>query len=172
MEIRRIPVKQINIAPYNPRKDLKPGDVEYENLKQSISEFGFVEPLVWNEATGNLVGGHQRLKILKELGATEVEVSVVNLTPEREKALNVALNKIQGSWDDNKLGELLGELQEKGIAELTGFSEEEVNSIVEGITRENIDVDFSLYEGKGEEQTDEQTIQCPKCGFKFAIKSR
>lgn len=65
MEIREVPVEKLNPAAYNPRKDLKPGDPEYEKLKRSLDTFGCVEPIVWNERTGNVVGGHQRLKVLK-----------------------------------------------------------------------------------------------------------
>ena len=49
-------------ADYNPRKDLKPGDPEYDKLKRSMEQFGYVEPVIWNKATGRVVGGHQRLK--------------------------------------------------------------------------------------------------------------
>ena len=110
MEIRKMLIDKLNPAYYNPRKDLKPGDVEYEKLKKSIQEFDLVEPLVWNKRTGRLVGGHQRLKVLKELGYQEVEVSVVDLPEEKEKALNIALNKIQGDWDYVKLKDLLQDL--------------------------------------------------------------
>ena len=110
MDIRTIPVNRINPAPYNPRQDLKPGDHAYDNLKRSILEFGAVEPLVWNQRTNTLVGGHQRLKVLQELGYEQVEVVVVDLPLEKEKALNLALNKIQGGWDDDKLSRLLEEL--------------------------------------------------------------
>ncbi|MBF0572026.1 MAG: ParB N-terminal domain-containing protein, partial [Candidatus Omnitrophica bacterium] len=79
MNIKSIPIQSINPAEYNPRRDLKPGDPDYEKLKISINTFGYVEPLVWNSRTGNLVGGHQRLKILVEQGVQEVEVSVVDL---------------------------------------------------------------------------------------------
>jgi DNA modification methylase len=132
MEIRKIPVSMINPAPYNPRIDLQPGDPEYEKLKRSIEEFGYVEPLVWNERTGNLVGGHQRYKILvNEQGATEVEVSVVDLDETREKALNLALNKIRGDWDEEKLAQVLAELQESDLdVTLTGFDQEEVTELL------------------------------------------
>ncbi|MBA7668033.1 hypothetical protein ES703_76136 [subsurface metagenome] len=98
MEIQTLKTSEINPAVYNPRKDLRPGDPEYDKLKKSILEFDMVEPLVWNKRTSNLVGGHQRLKILKELGIENVEVSIVNLSEVKEKALNLALNKIQGEW--------------------------------------------------------------------------
>jgi hypothetical protein len=94
LRLERIAARRINPAPYNPRLDLKPGDPDYEKLARSVDEFGLVEPLVWNRRTGNLVGGHQRFKILLARGVKEVDVSVVDLPLEREKALNVALNKI------------------------------------------------------------------------------
>ena len=79
MVIQKIPIKKINPAAYNPRKDLKPDDAEYQKLLRSIDEFGYVDPLIWNKQTGNLVGGHQRFKILLAKGITEIEVSVVDL---------------------------------------------------------------------------------------------
>ena len=84
MDIQKIPIEKINPAKYNPRKDLKPGDPEYEKLKKSIETFGYVEPIVWNKQTGNIVGGHQRLKILQHQGHTEIECVVVNLDEQRE----------------------------------------------------------------------------------------
>ncbi len=94
MVIQSLPVGKLAPADYNPRKDLKPGDPEYEKLKRSLSEFGYVEPVIWNKTTGNVVGGHQRLKVLIDIGVTEVECVVVEMGEEKEKALNVALNKI------------------------------------------------------------------------------
>ncbi len=119
MKIQKVKIDQINPAAYNPRLDLKPGDPDYDKLKKSIETFGYVEPLVWNSRTGNLVGGHQRFKILIEQGATEVDVSVVDFDPEKEKALNLALNKIRGDWDIEKLGELLDELSKSPDFDVT-----------------------------------------------------
>lgn len=99
MQIDKIPVAKLKAAEYNPRRALKPGDAEYEKLKRSITEFGYVEPVIWNKQTGNVVGGHQRLTVMRDLGITEIDCVVVDLDPMREKALNVALNKIQGEWD-------------------------------------------------------------------------
>ena len=59
MEIRKLPLEKLNPAKYNPRKDLKPSDPEYEKLKKSMETFGYVEPIVWNKRTGQIVGGHQ-----------------------------------------------------------------------------------------------------------------
>ena len=87
INIQTIAIDKLNPAKYNPRVDLQPGDPEYEKLKRSIKEFGYVEPIIWNKRTGNVVGGHQRLKILKSEGHKEVKVSVVDLDDNKEKAL-------------------------------------------------------------------------------------
>ncbi len=133
MKIQKVSVTEINPAPYNPRLDLKPGAPSYEKLKRSIAEFGCVEPLVWNQQTGNLVGGHQRFKVLLEQGITEVEVSIVDLPLEREKALNLALNKIQGGWDEQKLAALLEELSRVPDFDvgLTGFDLPEISELLD-----------------------------------------
>ena len=99
MRIEKKSISELEVARYNPRKDLKPGSVKYERLKKSIIEFDYIDPIVWNRKTNCVVGGHQRLKILKDLGYKEVEVSVVDLDIDKEKALNLALNKTGGSWD-------------------------------------------------------------------------
>lgn len=93
MEIQKIATKQLIPATYNPRKDLKPNDTEYQKIKKSILEFGFVSPLVINKDM-TVIGGHQRLKVLQELGFENVECIVVDLDKTKEKALNIALNKI------------------------------------------------------------------------------
>src|SRR5699024_5651921 len=86
----------------------------------------------YNEQTGNVVGGHQRLKVAKDLGYTEFDVSVVSMSEEKEKALNIALNKISGKWDDEKLKELLSELDNEELM-LTGFNEDEIDSLMNDI---------------------------------------
>ncbi len=131
MEIQTVEIGKLNPAAYNPRKDLQPGDPEYEKLKKSITEFDMVEPLVWNKRTQNLVGGHQRLKILKELDYSEVEVSVVDLSEVKEKALNLALNKISGEWDFPMLKDLLEELDIGDFdMEITGFDMKEIEKLM------------------------------------------
>ncbi len=119
-------------AAYNPRKDLQPEDSEYQKLSQSLDRFGCVEPVVWNERTGNVVGGHQRLKILLAAGETELDGSVVNLSDADEKALNIALNKIVGEWDTAALTELLQELSADSSVDetLTGFDQGELDSLL------------------------------------------
>src|SRR5829696_1106426 len=122
-ELRVVPLADLKPAPYNPRRVLAPTSPAYKKLKASLAEFGLVEPLVWNELTGHVVGGHARLRILKELGVTEVPVSVVRLTDAREKSLNVVLNnqEAQGRYDTAKLADVLTELEDLPEFELTGF---------------------------------------------------
>ena len=137
MEIRKMKLSEIKPAPYNPRKDLKPGDPEYDKMRRSIDEFDCVEPLVWNKRTKHLVGGHQRLKVLKEKGVKEFEVSVVDLDEKREKALNVALNKIQGDWDFTKLADLITDLDDGEFnLELTGFDMSEIEELMNWTPKE------------------------------------
>lgn len=130
MEIRKVPISLLNAAPYNPRKDLQPGDPEYQKIARSIEKYGCVEPIIWNEKTGNVIGGHQRLKVLAATGAVEVDVSVVQLSLEDEKALNLALNKISGQWDNEKLSAVLQDLSVGFDVEVTGFDQHEVDALV------------------------------------------
>ncbi|MFX4303013.1 site-specific DNA-methyltransferase [Alicyclobacillus tolerans] len=142
MEIMKLKISDIKNAEYNPRKDLKPGDKEYEKLKKSILEFGYVDPLVWNKETGNIVGGHQRIKILKEMGYEEVECSVVSLSKEKEAALNIALNKISGEWDLPKLKDLLVELDTGEFdIEITGFDETELAVLLSDVGDDEVKED-------------------------------
>lgn len=143
MNIQKIKIESLKPAEYNPRKDLKPGDEEYQKIKKSITEFGYVAPVIVN-SNMTVIGGHQRLKVLKELGYTEVECVVVDLDQEKEKALNIALNKISGDWDNDKLEELLAELKQTDIdMDITGFSFDEVDEILKDITGSKED-DFDL----------------------------
>lgn len=149
INIQTIAIDKLNPAKYNPRVDLQPGDPEYEKLKRSIKEFGYVEPIIWNKRTGNVVGGHQRLKILKSEGHKEVKVSVVDLDDNKEKALNIALNKISGDWDEEKLNRIFIELQDDLDIdmELTGFDIEEIDDILANFdTSEVEEDDFDIEE--------------------------
>lgn len=127
MDFKTMNINDLTPADYNPRIDLQEDDAEFIKLRNSIEKFGLVDPIIYNERTGNLVGGHQRLKVIKSLGWTEVEVSVVDLSLEDEKALNIALNKIEGGWDEELLENLLDELKmiDYDIT-LTGFDLDDV----------------------------------------------
>ena len=148
MVIERKHTADLIPADYNPRKDLKPGDAEYKKLKRSIEQFGYVEPVIWNKTTGFVVGGHQRLKVLLDMGITEVECVVVEMDAEKEKALNIALNKISGEWDKDKLALLIADLQGADFdVSLTGFEPAEIDSLFSGkedVKEDDFDVDAEL----------------------------
>lgn len=152
MIIRKVPVTDINPAEYNPRKDLKPGDPAYEKLKRSMTEFGYVEPIIWNEETGNIVGGHQRYKVLVAEGHTEVECVIVTMSSEREKALNVALNKVTGDWEFEALADLIKDLEAQDFdVTLTGFDAAEIEDLFSQVhdkdaTDDDYDVNKALEE--------------------------
>lgn len=131
MQIEKLEINKLKPAEYNPRKDLKPGDPEFEKLKRSIEEFGYVEPVIVNKKNGyTIVGGHQRYKVLKHLGHTEVDCVVVNLDEQKEKALNIALNKVSGAWDEGLLSALLKDLEQSGFdLEITGFEMAEIKDL-------------------------------------------
>ena len=133
-------------ADYNPRKDLKPGDAEYEKLKRSIEQFGYVEPVIWNKTTGRVVGGHQRLKVLMDMGMTEVDCVVVEMDEDKEKALNIALNKISGDWDKDKLALLIADLQGADFdVSLTGFEPAEIDDLFKDTLKDGVkDDDFNV----------------------------
>ena len=165
LQLETIPIAEINAAPYNPRRDLQPEDQEYKLLAKGIAEFGLVEPLVWNKRTGNLVGGHQRLKVLAEQGASEVLCSVVDLPDGKEKQLNIALNKISGDWDMPRLKDLLEELDSGADdIEYTGFTEAEVAALMS---------QFHLPDSEPEYDEsvadDVKKVICPECGHEFPL---
>lgn len=122
-EVKRI--ADMNRAAYNPRVDLQPEDEEYQAIERSLKRHGLVQPIVWNRRTNTVVSGHQRLTVLEAQGETEVTVSVADLDDIQEKELNVALNKITGEWDDDKLSVILNELGEEATD--TGFTLPEID---------------------------------------------
>jgi len=128
-ELKMLPVSVLKPAAYNPRKKLKPGDKEYEKIKNSITEFGFADPLVVN-ADMTIIGGHQRLTVAMDLGYTEVPCAVVDIDKVREKALNIALNKITGAWDDSLLADLLKDIENSDFdLGKTGFDPPEIETL-------------------------------------------
>lgn len=121
MEFVKVKTEAIKPAEYNPRKALTPQDKEYQTIKKSIQEFGYVDPIIIND-DGTIIGGHQRFTVLQDLGYTEIDVIKVNLTKDQEKALNIALNKVRGRWDSKLLKNLLTDLNTKQFdLTLTGF---------------------------------------------------
>lgn len=162
MIIQKKNIKDIIPADYNPGEKLNPGDPLYEKIKKSIQTFGYVSPLVWNELTNRLVGGHQRLQVLIDLGYPEVDVSVVTLSEAMERVLNIALKKISGDWDHAALESLLAELKTLDIdMDLSGFSKIEIDHILNkyDIPELNQVIDENILA--------ELHHECLDCGFKW-----
>lgn len=134
-EIVTLPISELKHAPYNPRKPLTLGAPMHASLLASVARFGNVQPIVWNKGTGYVVGGHQRLEVLRMLGHTEVQAIVVDLSLTDEKALNLALNQIRGDWDQAKLAGVLDDLVKTPDLniEITGFDLPEARSLIDGV---------------------------------------
>jgi hypothetical protein len=117
-------------AEYNPRVI---SERMLDSLARGIEEFGFLLPAVINTRTNRLVGGHQRVKASQKLGLTEVPVHVVDLPEDKEKLLNLALNRIEGKWDYALLEESLTSVAEENLLTLTGFNESDLVEIMSGM---------------------------------------
>lgn len=146
---------ELRAAEYNPRKTLTPEDSEYQKIKRSIEEFGYVDPIIINE-DGTIIGGHQRTTVLKDLGYEEVDVVVVDLDKQKEKALNIALNKITGEWDELKLKDLLLDL-DLGDYDITftGFEQKDLTELVDSLAVEPETTDDEFDEEEALEQISE-----------------
>lgn len=157
MEMKKYKIEELIPATYNPRKNLTPEDNEYQKIKRSIEEFGYVEPIIINKDK-TIIGGHQRLNVLRDLGYKEIDVIEIDIDKTKEKALNVALNKITGEWDMDKLGSLLNELNDEQFdLKLTGFDASELDGILFNV--DDLDDTFELKDG------DRQPIQTMSITF-------
>ena len=166
MKLEKLKLNDLKLADYNPRKKQKKNDKEYQQIKNSIIEFGYVAPIIVNSDM-TVISGHQRIKVLKDMGTEEIECIVVNYDKKREKLLNIALNKISGEWDEQKLEKIFNEFESQNIDfSVTGFDEKEVNKIIKE-TEETIDegkeIDISNF------NYEKFQCKCPKCGFVFDI---
>jgi DNA modification methylase len=119
-------------AEYNPRVPLKPADPEYQSIKRSIEEFGYADPIVIN-SDGTIIKGHQRRTVMMDMGYLEADVIVLDIQDKaKEKALNIALNKITGKWDNAILKDLLLELDLEGYDfSVTGFHRDDLEDLIQ-----------------------------------------
>lgn len=133
MDLRKIKIADLVPASYNPRKALKPGDKEYEKIKRSIEEFGYCEPVIVNSDM-TIIGGHQRVTVLKDLGYSEIDCIVIDIDKTKERALNIALNKITGEWNKELLADLIAELQDSDFdVTFTGFDPPEIEQLMNSV---------------------------------------
>jgi len=138
MEFKKLQIADMIPATYNPRKALKPGDKEYEKIKNSIIEFGYVDPVIVNTDM-TIIGGHQRVTVLKDLGYSEIDCIIVAIDKTKEKALNIALNKITGEWNKELLADLIKDLQDSDFnVEFTGFDPPEIEQLFNSVHDKNI----------------------------------
>ena len=161
--IKRKKLTELKPAPYNPRKDIRKDPYFYDKLNRSITQWGIIDPIIWNEQTGHVVGGNQRLAILQDKKIKETDVIVINIPPIEEKTLNIALNKITGTWDNEKLSQLFQEIkiQDDLFLDLTGFTEKETDEIIGDFQPATINEQSPLDQKVGEE------IECPNCKHRF-----
>ena len=151
MEFKKLKIDTLIPAKYNPRKALKPGDAEFEKIKNSITEFGYVDPIIVNSDM-TIIGGHQRWSVLKTLGYTEVDCVVIEIDKTKEKALNIALNKVTGEWNKELLADLIKDLQSLDYdVSFTGFDPPEIDELFNEVhskdTKDDeFDVDKALAE--------------------------
>jgi DNA modification methylase len=145
-ELKNLPINALKKADYNPRKKLGKNDPQFVALRRSIDELGMIDPIVWNQQTGNVVGGRQRITALEDLGYTEAPCFIVNLSLEQEKQANVRLNSIKGAWDYDKLAELLSEFTQDEI-KAANFDPHDLQALFEkepDVQEDNFDVEESL----------------------------
>jgi DNA modification methylase len=148
--VEQVPIDDLRPDPGNPRRI---SDAELETLTRSIREFGLVDPIIARHDDKMVIGGHQRLLAARKLGLKTVPVIFVDLPPEKARLLNLALNKISGSWDQELLARLLLDLQDIPAVDLTlsGFTEDELGKLLRSIDRrekrervETFDLDAAL----------------------------
>lgn len=142
LTIENVKIEELNLAPYNPRQW---SHEAIKGLTESITKFGLVDPIIANSAPGReniVIGGHFRLKVAKDLGFKEVPVVYLNITDvEKEKELNLRLNKNLGEWDFDLLAEF-----DEGLLADVGFTSEEMDSIfdLDDDTPEQFDLEKEL----------------------------
>jgi len=125
LEITHLPIGDLRPDPANPRRI---SDEELESLTRSIREFGLIDPIIARREDKTVIGGHQRLLAARKLGMKQVPVVLVDLSEDQAHLLNLALNRISGTWDQELLAHLLADLNAVPEVDLslTGFSDDEL----------------------------------------------
>jgi DNA modification methylase len=150
IQIEQLPIGDLRPDPANPRRI---SDQELETLTRSIREFGLIDPIIARREDKMVIGGHQRLLAARKLGYKTVPVVLTDLTVEQAHLLNIALNKISGSFDQELLARLLKELQEVPDIDLSlsGFEDDELKKLLKSLDArekkeriENFDLDAAV----------------------------
>jgi DNA modification methylase len=129
LTVEQVPLDTLYADPANPRRM---ADVDLDALARSIAQYGFVQPVVARLADRTVIAGHQRLRAARRLGLGHIPVIWVDLASPQARALGLALNRISGTWDEQLLAQLVGELEAMPEIDLatSGFSEDEVTSLL------------------------------------------
>ena len=168
MRVIEMDLSEMKPAPYNPKIELFPGDKEFESVRRSLEAFGFVEPIVVNSRTDYIVGGHLRQAVAVDMGMKTAPAVLVDLSDEAERALNIALNKIGGSFDELKLKDVLLELELTDFDEtLTGFADYEIDDLIQRMERDDREP-----ETIGVSEPDVVDIKAKIGDYKFFIPGR
>lgn len=166
MTFRKLKISDIEEAFYNPRKMMKKEGKKYSNLKNSLEQFGCVEPMVVNEVNNRLISGHQRLNVLRDLGVDEIDASIVHIEDEaKEKALNIMLNKVKGKWDTKKLADVLKDIDGEFNALDLGFEEGDIAEFL----KNDEDITESVDRSKVEEMDSNSKVGTEKLASTIAI---
>jgi len=129
--VEQVPIDLLRPDPGNPRWI---GQEELDSLERSIRQFGFVAPVLARREDGTVIGGHQRLLAARRLGLVTVPVTYLDLSIEQARLLNLALNKISGSWDDQLLARMLADLQaSEADLSLSGFGQDELTNLLRSL---------------------------------------
>ena len=174
MEIVNIPIENLIISNYNPRKW---SEKDTQDLQNSIKEFGLIDPIIVNnskERMNIVIGGHFRLKVVKDLGYKEIPVIYVNIQNiEKEKELNLRLNKNQGNWDYKMLADF-----DKEILSIAGFMENEIEFMqkeqfpdfsTSEITKDDMDKKSKELKNMFSKEREMESVMCPECGNEFEV---
>src|SRR5665648_536667 len=129
LTIEQVPIGSLHPDPANPRRI---SDTELEALTKSIHQFGLIDPIIARREDHTVIGGHQRLLAARRLGLKEVPVLYLDITKEKARLLNVALNKISGDFDQELLARLLADLAATPELDLTlsGFNDKDVKQLL------------------------------------------
>ena len=150
LTITHLSIGDLRPDPANPRRI---SNDELESLTRSIREFGLIDPIIARMEDKVVIGGHQRLLAARKLGFKQVPVVLVDLSEEQSRLLNLALNRISGTWDQELLARLLADLSAAPDVDvsLTGFSEDELQKHLKSLESrekrerlETFDVDAAL----------------------------
>ena len=173
--IRKVKLSEVKQREDNPRVIT---DRNLAGLEASIERFGYVEPIIWNERTGNIVGGHQRYSVLKSKGVEEISMVVIDVSPEDELAANLTLNnpKIEGTWDDTAMP-LMSQVEEADGQLFDSLNMDTLKESLEKLPpKPPKDEEDPIIEGLnvGADDGDllEPDTECPCCGHKWDVEAK